>query len=243
MAHAAHLPEATGRARCRVARTLRARLGIVDDALTQGAIGFDHARVLTDAATARVIDAVAGLQDELIELAQHLSFERWAREVRAIIGLLDEDGGHDPDRDLARNRLHVTPLYDGETQLNGTLVGEHALILTEAVEAEANRLFHRFARDHARCPEIEVPPRATLRALALVQLVRQGIAAGTTRTAAPATDVTLTITAGPPESGPGSTGTAPPQGPSRPARSRRTTASRCRHRPPERSCAIPPSPR
>ncbi len=124
-----------------------------------------------------------------------MGFDRWKLEVRGLVELLDQDGPHDPDRYLARNRLAWTRTTDGVTHLKGQLVGEHGVLFDQAVATKADELARRFAADHALTPEIAVPPRATLQALALLELIRQGLATDLANAKPPRTEVALRIRA------------------------------------------------
>lgn len=184
------LPRSDASRRVRVGRRLRA-LDQVDQALADGAISFEHARVLADAANPRMAHVVVGVQAQLLDLAGVLRFERWAAEVRGLLDLADQDGGHDPGPE--GNRLRLSEALDGVVELEGTLVGDLGATLRHAVEAEADRLFRRYTKDQDVAGE-QVPGRPRLRAEALAELVRRGVAAGTGHTgAAPAADVTLII--------------------------------------------------
>jgi hypothetical protein len=216
LAREAGLPLGVARNRVRVGVGLRARLGAVDEALVEGRISFDHARVLTDACNPRVADQVTAIQDQLIELADHTVFERWRREIHGIVELLDQDGGHDPNDDLARNQLSVSASFDGAVHLTGTLVGADALVAHQAIDAKADELFHRFSTDHDRCPELTVPTRATLRALAFAELCRTANATPTNTNRAPRPDVTLVVTATEPTRALTPTGTPSPTAPPAP---------------------------
>jgi hypothetical protein len=189
------VPRAVASSRVRVANKLRRDLPPVDLALGEGRISFDHARVLACAANPRVAEVFAELQDALVDAAEHAPFEVWRREVRGIVELVDQDGGHDPDADLARNQLHANWVGD-ELHIRGALVGEHALSFRQIVDTATDALWRRYRNDHERCPELAIPARSTLRALALQQLVLQGHAAGQTGPG-PAVDITLVIHARP----------------------------------------------
>jgi len=165
-------------ARLRVAMRLRTLLGDTDEALAEGRIGFDHARVLVDAANPRIEASVADLQGELLGLAQRTPFVEWRRQVAVLVELLDQDGGFDPARDLARNRLHLHQTGPDAVAVAGELVGEHAVGVAQAIEGEADRLWRRFRTDHRTCPELVIPSRATLRALALAEVCRRALATG-----------------------------------------------------------------
>ena len=160
-------------------------------ALGEGRIGFDHARVLADAANPRVADAIAQVQDDLVRSAEGSPFGAWQRGVAELVELADQDGGHDPADDVvpepaARRRVGDT------VEIRGQLVGDAALSFTEALEQATDALWHRYKTDHDACPELAIPARSTLRALALVELCRHGL---TRPDPAPAVDITLVINA------------------------------------------------
>ena len=180
--------------RVKVANRLRRELSGVDAALGDGRISFDHARVLADAANPRVAEVIAGVQDHLVDAATRSPFDIWAREVRALVELVDQDGGHDPAADFARNRLHLDDIGGGTTVVRGELVGDTALGVQQAVEHKADELFRRYQADQKQCPELVIPSRSTLRALALAELVRHGLVADPT-SSAPVADITLVIDA------------------------------------------------
>jgi hypothetical protein len=199
LARTAGVPASTGQQRVKVAGMLRSRLHEVDEALVDGRISWEHARVLARVCQPRLADAVTGLQGELIGLADGQLFEGWRRQVANIVEVLDSDGAHDPNADLARNQLTVTPTFDGVTHVAGMLVGEGAVIARQAIDAVADELFRAHTIDNEHTPDIEIPSRTTLRALAFVELCRRGRAADPHATAAPRPDVTLVIRADEPD--------------------------------------------
>jgi hypothetical protein len=183
------LPRRVAAGRVRVANKLRRELDGVDAALGDGRISFEHARVLADAANPRVADHIAGVQDDLIAGAQSSPFGAWARGVAELVERADQDGGHDPADDISRNRLHAGRVGD-TVEIRGQLVGDAALSFTEALEQATDALHRRYQTDHDACPDLEIPNRSTLRALALVELCRHGLAA--TRPG-PVVDITLVM--------------------------------------------------
>jgi hypothetical protein len=201
LAREAKLPSVVARNRVKTGVALAGPLRSVDVALIDGRIGFDHARVLADAASGRVAEEVAAIQDTLVELADGAVFEWWRRDVMGLVDLLDQDGGHDRSKDLAHNKLTVARTFDGVTHLAGTLTGEHGLVARQALDAKADELFRRFSADREHCPDLEIPDRATLRALAFVELCRLGQATDLDTTKAPRPDVTLAVNALDPTSG------------------------------------------
>ena len=198
LAREAKVPKGWARREVNVARKLRT-LADVDDAAVDGRITAHHAAVLADAYTSRVADSLVGLQAELIAEAGELGFEPWRALVRSTAALLDDDGAFDPDEDLARNQLHLVDTIDGITFVDGQLVGEHALTVTQALNAKADELFRRFSADHERCPDLAVPDRKTLLALALVELCRAGFAVDINTTRPPRPEVTLIVGADEPD--------------------------------------------
>ncbi len=174
--------------RVKLATKLRAGLGQVDEALSDGRITLDHARAIADAANPRIAETVIDHQGELIEAAQHAPFAIWRRMVAELAALWDQDGGYDPVADLTRNRLNLNAVGDS-TAISGELVGEAALTVSEVIEREADKLWRRYQRDHEQAPELEIPSRATLRALALVEICRRS--QGSEPGQAPAVDLTL----------------------------------------------------
>ena len=183
-----------------VGRTVR-RLPHVGDALRDGTINLHHADVICRAANPRVVDVIAGCQEELVALAGGVRFERFARDVAALADLADQDGGHDPRPE--DNRLSVADGPEGSLVLKGTFVGDLAACLRHALEARADKLFRAHREDRRQCPELAAPTRGQLLAEALADLVRAGHAAGGSR--APVVDVTLVLpaTAVPPPDGVG----------------------------------------
>ena len=169
-----HLPGRVAAGRVRVANKLRRDLDGVDAALGEGRISFDHARVLADAANPRVADAIAEVQDELVASAESSPFAAWQRGVAELVDLADQDGGHDPADDIARNRLHADKVGD-TVEIRGQLVGDAAFSFTEALEQATDVLWRRYKADHDACPDLQIPARSTLRALALVELCRHGL--------------------------------------------------------------------
>ena len=176
----------------RVASRLRRTLPLVDDALADGRLSFDHARLLCDLCNPRVVDSLVELQQPLIDLAADVRFEVWARDVRDLISVLDADGGHQPEPE--RSHLSLNSGLHGELVIKGVLHGESARTVEHALRAAADRLFHRSRRDQQATSDLPLPSRNELLAAALVDLLRRGSAAEAPRHA-PAADVTLVVQA------------------------------------------------
>jgi Domain of unknown function (DUF222) len=198
LAREAGLPSGIARQRLAVARTLRDTLPEVDTAWTEGRIGFDHARVLADAANTRNIDLLRPMLHDLIDSAASTVFHRWRRDTQALAALLDPDGPHDPAHDLARNVMHLSP-SDDLTLLRGELTGEAASTVVHTIEAVADELFHAWAKDCSHHPELDLPTRPMLLAQALVEICRRANATDVGSSRAPRVEVTLVIDAAHPE--------------------------------------------
>ena len=196
LAQCTHGSRPTIASRVRVASKLR-QLSVTDEALSDGAITPEHARVLADAAAnPRITNHIVDLQGELVGLAQRTPFPAWRTHVSRLVELLDQDGGFDPDRDLARNHLSITNLGSDHLRIHGELVGEHALSFTHLLETETDRQWRQARTDHDHA-DLPLMPRTTLRALALVELLRQGAATPLETTTAPGVDITLIVPDGP----------------------------------------------
>jgi hypothetical protein len=199
LAHLTHGSRPVIAGRVRVATKLR-ELSVTDDALGDGAISADHARVLADAAAnPRIADHIIELQDELVALAQRSPFPAWRNHVRRVAELLDQDGGFDPNRDLARNHLSITDLGPDHLKIDGELIGEHALIVAQRLRGCADRLFRRHRTDAELTDDLPVPSQATLLALALAESCRAAEATDPATSSAPTVDITLVIHADTPD--------------------------------------------
>jgi hypothetical protein len=180
-------------ARVRVGSKLRTLLGEVDDALGDGAIRFEHARAMVEAANPRIADQIAERQTALVEKAGRAPFAIWRSELGALAERLDQDGGFDPDRDLARNTMRITPIAPDHIAIKGELVGEAALTVREALEREADQVWRRARRDQDESNAVTVPRRPTCLALGLVELCRRAQAIDPENSRAPGVDLTLLI--------------------------------------------------
>ncbi|MBX7071012.1 MAG: 13E12 repeat family protein, partial [Microthrixaceae bacterium] len=110
----------------RVARALRVELPATAEALSAGVIGFEHAKVMTDAINPRIASAFREIETELIDQAGGMAFRAWRDHVKTVAASLDQDGGYDPDDDVYSNRLSVRGSSEG-TDVSGRLVGPAAV--------------------------------------------------------------------------------------------------------------------
>lgn len=191
LARRAALPAGAARQRLTVARRLAA-LPAVDAALTEGRIGVDHARVFADVINERNVEAITPVLEDLIAAAPGTVFGRWRADVTALAALLDPDGSHDPADDLSANRLTLSP-SDRFMLGRFELTGERALTVHDTLHAVADELFHQHERDRQQFPELEMPNRATLLAMALEEVCRRALAVDRGSTRAPRVEATLTL--------------------------------------------------
>ena len=130
---------------------------------------MDHVRVLTAACNPRVLDQLIAADAELTELASTLTVEAWRDALRLLVASLDADGP-EPSSDHDR----VTAVRVGEQLvLDGDLSGDQAIVFEQALGDEYRRQLLA-ANTEATAAGLPVPPPATLRARALVELVRRG---------------------------------------------------------------------
>ena len=156
----------------RVGRALRSHFDEIDAAVSDGTLTFDHAKTLVDTSNPRTREALAAAQSEIISLAEGATFEAWKNDVAALAEVADTDGAEpDPYENLSL-RMPVT--LDRTVHLDGTLDQAAGLAFRHAVNTRADELFRRFTRDAEVTGDLAVPDRATLRALALTELVRDG---------------------------------------------------------------------
>lgn len=186
------LPAGVARKRVSTAVRVHELLPDVAEAQAQGRIGFDHARVFADAVNERNADALDAASARFVAAADHTSFDRWRRDVRAFADAMDPDGAHDPAADLLRNRLTLSR-SNGFALLRGEYTEEYAVVAEELLEAKADELFHRFASEREQFPDQLVPPRATLRALAWIELALQGQGVDPDSTRGPRTAATVVV--------------------------------------------------
>lgn len=194
LAREAGLPAGVARQRLAVARTLRDQLPEVDDALVEGRISWDHARVIAEAVNDRNIELMKPLIGDVIDSAEHTTFGRWRRDTQVLAQLLDADGSHDPADDLARNVLKLSE-SDDLSLIRAELTGEHALTVINALNTIADELFLSWSRDCAATPELTMPTRPMLLALALAELARRALAVPVRDSRPPRVEVTLVMRA------------------------------------------------
>lgn len=198
LAHEAGLASGAANAHVNLSKTLRIRLADVRAALDSGEIGYQHTKVLTDAAIPRIIDEFEKMVPHLLSLVPLMSFNRWKREVAGVVALLDQDGGHQPGDEITDNVLRLSPSWGGTLGVQGQLTGDGAVVVAKALNDRADQIFHRMTKDNGLTGDLPVPPRKTLLALALVELIREGLAKDGASSSAPRTEAALVINANDP---------------------------------------------
>ncbi len=185
------------RSRCRSRVGIARRLGWFDEfdtALVDRRVSFAHADVLCAVANPRNRAGLSAVQGSLVDLAARVPFEEWAALVRQLGRDLDEDGSFDPNEDLDANRLRIDPVGDGTAAVSGQLTGDTAVTVAQTLESVADELFERFRRDAGVDPELPMPSRSTLLALALGEVCRRAKATDLTSARQPKVEATVVIT-------------------------------------------------
>ena len=193
LANATQGPRSTCRVRVKDARRAGGWFVAFDRALSAGLVSSSHLALLCKVANVRNRDALAEVQEKLVDLAREFSFEHWATLVRRLATDLDQDGGYDPNEDLHANRLRLSANGDHTVELAGRLVGEARCTVDLTLASVADELLARFRQDKAADPDLEVPSRATLLALALAEVCRRSRAVDLESTQAPRTEAVIII--------------------------------------------------
>ena len=197
LAQHANLPAGVARARLSLANRLATDLTVVDEALADGRIGVDHARVFAGAVNERNLDAMADVIPDLISAASAMVFDRWKDHVRSLGELADMDGPHDPDAELLKNRLTLSE-SDRFGLLRGEFTADRFITIHDTLHAIADELFEQYTRDHnVSNGELPVPPRSTLLALALEEMARRALGTDPATSTGPKVEARLTLLAAP----------------------------------------------
>jgi hypothetical protein len=193
LGHAATVSRTKCRAKVRLARRAVDWFDEFDEAVGESRVGFQHLEVLCSVANVRNREALADAQTELIELAQRFSFEHWASLVRRLAAEFDADGGYDPNEDVHANRLRLSANGDLTVEVTGRLVGDARVTVEQTLGSLADELFLRFSRDQQADPELQMPARATLMALALEEACRRAFATDLASSEQPRTEAVVVV--------------------------------------------------
>ena len=161
LAQHANLPAGVARARLSLANRLATDLSVVEEALVEGRIGVDHARVFASAVNERNLEAMADAIPDLIDAASAMVFDRWKDHVRSLGEMADLDGPHDPDADLLKNTLTLSE-SDRFGLIRGEFTADRFITIHDTLNAIADELYEQYTRDHnVSNGELPVPPRST----------------------------------------------------------------------------------
>ena len=191
---AADTSQPVGRVKARVAtaNALRQHFELFDEAFSAGRIDWAYCRALQHASNVRILPGLVELQEYLLSRVPGRRYERWAAELRAICAELDQDGPEPEDGE--RDSLVISET-GGVTVITGCLHGSEGEELSQAIEAETERLFRRAQADAKECPDLVVPGWMALRAKALLELIRRAQHTCTTNGRQTGADITLIIQA------------------------------------------------
>lgn len=164
---------------------------VVVQALYDSTISWEHVCAIVAASNPRIEAQLAALQAELLVLAEHLPFEQWVRDVDAIAQQLDIDGGHDPDLDRVSHASFNLTLGGGV--LKGWFTDDLAIPMAEAIDQLTDQMYRRAQADRAETPELPVPSRNELRALAIAELFKIGVGRDLSDTRPATPECTLTV--------------------------------------------------
>ena len=197
LAQHANLPAGVARARLSLANRLASDLTVVDEALVEGRIGVDHARVFAGAINERNLDAMTDAIPDLISAASAMVFDTWKHHVRALGELADMDGPHDPDAELLKNKLTLSE-SDRFGLLRGEFTADRFITIHDTLHAIADELHEQYTHDHnVSNGALPVPPRSTLMALALEEMARRALATDPATTTKPKVEARLSLLAAP----------------------------------------------
>ncbi|MEZ5381500.1 MAG: DUF222 domain-containing protein [Microthrixaceae bacterium] len=190
LAAATGQPAAHTKSRVRTANALRQHFGLFAEALGEGRVGWAYCRALQNASNDRILPGLVELQEYLLSRVPGRRFERWAAELRALCAELDEDG---PEPEAGERDSLVISETGGVTVISGCVHGSEGEELSQAIEAETERLYRRAQADAKACPDLVVPGWMTLRAKALLELIRRAQHTCTTNGRQAGADITLIV--------------------------------------------------
>jgi hypothetical protein len=169
-------------------------------AVADGHLSWGHAEAVQRASRSGPL-ARAGLiacQAEIIDAAVGRTFDSWLRWLNGVVRRLEAAGDGPRPQDITANEVRLR--WEGSALLlDGALDAAHGLELEAALEKVADEIGGRYLADHHTDSSVEVPGRATLRALAMVELARRGHAVDLASTQGPVTLTTLTVTSDDPD--------------------------------------------
>lgn len=192
LAAGTYQPVGRTNARVRTANSLRRDFDLFDQALAAGTIDWAYCRAMQLASNVRITPGLIELQQYLLSRIPGQRYERWAAELRAICAELDEDGPEPEPDELDSLILSET---GGVMVISGALHGSEGEEFRQAIEAETQRLYRQAQADAKECPDLTIPGWVSLRARALLELVRRANHTCTTNGRQAGADITLIVRA------------------------------------------------
>lgn len=167
LAWATSAPAHDARRRVRVSRIFDHFVGF-SDALSTAAISWEHCVALDNVCNWRNRDNLVAVEDELLSLADALSFEDWQQQLIAIARMADPDG---TDPDSSDESLSARIVGD-QVAVSGQLNATNGALFRAALNRLADEIFRQHRHDHS-ITGVPIPDRGALRAAALMELVRR----------------------------------------------------------------------
>ena len=169
---------------------LLARFGGFAAAIAAGSLSIDHAVALDAVCNERTVDALVATEAELLEMAYASTFEAFRRDLRVVAARADVDG---PEPDCSEvDTVSASTGAGGEFHLRGRFSGHNAVVMERALRDELDRQWRAAVREHAATGRA-LPSSGVLRARALAELVRRGMAGDPATATAPRTEAILEV--------------------------------------------------
>jgi len=174
LAHHTAVARATAGALVWLAKRLR-YMPAFADSLADGAITYDHCRVMARALNPRTLEAFVRDEAMLLGVAATLEADDFALAVARWKFLADGDG---PDQQREKpSELHVSPLLDGRHRLDGDLDLEDSVEYLAELEARYEEIWQRDHSDDATPDERNRTPSQRY-AAAQVEMARRSSMVG-----------------------------------------------------------------
>ncbi len=174
-------------------KRLHTDLNVLHAAALRGEITFERAAFIANNVNDRNLNAFHAAQTALLDLsAAEPSWAQFTALITDIARYADADGGHDPTEPTSRASLRRV---GNELVLDGTFVGTDAETFEQLVETETNRLWRQWHTDCHNCPELQMPTRNQIRAQAIIELTRRGVAADPSTTKPTVAEMSFVIDA------------------------------------------------
>ena len=169
---------------------LLGRFGGFADAIAAGSLSIDHAVALDAVCNPRNIDVLVAAEAELLAMAYTSTFEAFRRDLRVVAARADVDG---PEPDCCEvDTVSASTGAGGEFHLRGRFSGHNAVVMERALRDELDRQWRAAVREQALTGRA-LPSSGVLRARALAELVRRGVASDPATATAPRTEAILEV--------------------------------------------------